>query len=185
MDLNFPQNPAGFSFFVKISGKMERNPDYIEASISAGLDWQPPGARDIIKVLDKINVHVELGARGSIKGSIKYDGCTGSLSETKVCGRVEFYGRADYRRRNVRNKKGFFRTRFGASVDGGGEVCLDFCSGDVTINGFFEWSAYANFGTKNFNRSFNYGDSYSFDGIKIASSQNLAILKKYCNNNSK
>jgi len=179
-EINGPQTPLGFSFFLRVAATQTTCPVEIEASVFGALEWQPPGLRYLKKPFGWFNIHVEFGARGGIEGKVRYSECFG-LSETKVCGRFELFGRAEYRRPGYRGPGGrFTRFRFGAGADGGVELCLNFCNGEVTAEGTFSWYGYLHFGWRDFNRSYNFGDGYS-GSWSLGSFPQAALLKDYCN----
>ena len=57
----------------------------------------------------------------------------------------------------------FTRSRFGFGVDGGGTLCVDLSTGEVTGTMSFNWYFYANFGWKWFNRTYDCGGSFESD----------------------
>jgi RHS repeat-associated protein len=179
-EINGPQTPLGFSFFLRGSVTQTTCPLEVEASVFGALEWQPPGLRYLKKPFGWFNIHAEFGARGGIQGKVKYSECFG-LSETKVCGRFELFGRAEYRRPGFRGPDGrFTRLRFGAGADGGVELCLNFCNGEVTAEGTFSWYGYLHFGWRDFNRTYNFGDGYS-GSWSLGTFPQAALLKDYCN----
>jgi RHS repeat-associated protein len=179
-EINGPQTPLGFSFFLRVAASQTTCPVEVEASVFGALEWQPPGLRYLKKPFGWFNIHIEFGARGGFQSKVKYSESFG-LTDTKVCGRFELFGRAEYRRQRYRGPDGrFTRFRFGAGADGGVELCLNFCNGEVTAEGTFNWYAYLHFGWRNFNRSYNFGDGYS-GSWSLGSFPQAALLKDYCN----
>jgi RHS repeat-associated protein len=179
-EINGPQTPTGISFFARVAVTTTTCPVEVEGSVFLAAEWQPPGLRYLKKPFGWFNVHIEAGVRGGGQVKLKYSECSG-LAETKACFRFEVFGRAEYRAQRVRGGDGrFTRLRFGFGADGGGEICLDFCSGDVTGEAAFNWYAYLHFGNKYFNRTYNWGDSYS-GSWKLGNFPRAALLKDYCN----
>jgi RHS repeat-associated protein len=179
-EINGPQSPLGVSFFLRFSAVWTECPVEIEGGLFGAAEWQPPGLRFIQRPMDWFNIHVELGARGGIQGKVKYSECFG-LQETKICGRIEAFGRAEYRRRGYRDPRGrFTRFRFGAGADGGCDLCLDLCSGNVSLDCALNYYAYLHFGFADFNRTYNYGGALS-GSWQLGSFPQAAVLKDYCN----
>jgi len=132
------------------------------------------------KIFGQFNVHIEAGARGGGQVKLKYSECSG-LAETKGCLRFEVFGKAEYRAQRVRDHRGrYTRLRFGFGADGGGEICLDLCTGDFTMEAAFSWYAYLHFGNERYNRTYSWGDSYS-GSMKLGNAPGWALLRDYCN----
>ena len=74
---------------------------------------------------------------------------------------------------------------FSYDAEGGVEVCLDLCSGVVSVEGTFTYSLYANFGNKHFNRSYEWGGSYTTRHGNLFAIPSFAIMKDYCNKQPK
>jgi len=178
---NLPQNPAGFSVYYRVSISVSECPVEIDGEVFFALEWQPPGLRYVKKPLDLFNLHIEAGFRGGINSKVKYSECTGGLDSVKICGRVEAFARIDYRKKGHRDSSGrFTRLRFGAGADGGGELCMDLCSGNITFDYSINWYAYFNFGNKWYNRSYDFGDSLS-GSTTLGTASGFAVLGEYCN----
>lgn len=177
-EFNGPQTPLGISFFARFSATTTDCPFSIEGGLFVAAEWQPPGLRYIKKPLDYINVHVEFGMRAGIQGKIKFSECS-MHAETKLCMRVEAFGRAEYRKKGFRDHGKFSRLRFGAGADGGCDFCIDFCSGMITADCAVSYYAYANLGFSWFNRTYNAGGSASAS-FNFGSFSRLAILSGYC-----
>ncbi len=142
-ELNSPQTPAGLSLYGRL--EVTKESCCAEAAVFVAAEWQPPGLHYVKKPLNWMNVHLEFGARGGVKGSVR--ACaSGCVRDIKLCGRYEVFGRVDYRRKGVREDWGrgrFTRMRFGVGADGGGEICYNLCNGAVTASGQISWWAYA------------------------------------------
>ncbi len=177
-ELNLGQTPMGLSVYFRVEGTQDNC--CLEVAAFGAVEWQPPGLHYVAKPLEWVNVHLEFGARGGIKGSVR--ACLpGCVREVKVCGRFEVFGRADYRRKGAREDWGrgrFTRMRFGAGADGGGEICYNLCNGNVTASGQISWWAYAHFGWSWFNRSYEYGNSWTLAQTTLATLD--APLSDYC-----
>ncbi len=179
-EINGRQSPLGISFFLRFSAVSTECPIEIEGGLFGAAEWQPPGLRYIQRPMDWFNIHLELGARGGIQGKINYSECFG-LHETKVCGRIEAFGRAEYRHQGYHDPAGrFTRFRFGAGADGGCDLCLDLCSGAVSLDCALNYYAYLHFGFATFNRTYNYGGALS-GSWQLGTFPQAAILKDYCN----
>lgn len=101
------------------------------------------------------------------------------LSETKICGRAEAFARAEYRKSRFFDHGIFSRLRIGAGADGGGDICVDLCSGNITYDYAINYYAYVNMGFKKFNRTYNVGGNRSDSG-SLGTISSLAILRPYC-----
>jgi len=179
-EINGPQSPTGVSLFTRVALTTTTCPVEVEGSVFLAVEWQPPGLRYMEKPFGWFNVHIEAGARGGGQVKFKYSECSG-LSNTKACFRFEVFARAEYRRQRVRDGGArFTRSRFGIGADGGGELCIDICNGDVTLDAAFNSYAYAHFGYKYFNRTYNWEDFYS-GSWTLGNIPQAALLKDYCN----
>ena len=160
-EINLTQTPAGFSFYARVSVVESDCPKETEIEILLGIEWQPQPLRAANRVLNLFRVHFEAGLRGLFGGKVRVSECAGK-STAKVCGRIEAFGRVEYRDRKVHEmgrKHRFTRSRFGAGADGGGTLCVDLSTGEVTGTISLNWYAYANFGWKWFNRTYDFGGS--------------------------
>jgi len=170
---------SGISMFVRASVCKTGCPIEVEASLYGAFEWQPPGLRTFRRLVGRL-IHIEAGVRGGLQGKVKYSECFG-LTQAKVCGRGEVFARAERRESGHRDRRGrFTRFRYGMSAEGGIEGCVDLCNGDVTGEWAITFNAYAHFGWRDFNRSYEYG----FSGSGIIGGFNVpqfAYLKDYCN----
>lgn len=165
--------------FLRTSVCTSECPEEIEASVFLAYEWQPPRLRRMRRLFGRL-FYIEAGIHVGVQGKAFYSECSG-LKAAKVCGRGEFFLRVERRLPGFRDGKGrFTRLRFGGSAEGGAEVCLDFCSGAISIEGTFTYSFHANFGNKYFNRSYEWGDARTIRG-NLGTIPSLAIMKDYCN----
>lgn len=176
-EVNLKQSPTGLSFYGRVSLSESDCPKETEIELSIGIEWQPPQLRTVNRVFNLFNVHMEAGARGVLGGKVKVSECVGK-SSMKVCGRLEAFARVEYRGWKVQEmgrRRRFTRSRFGAGADGGGTLCADLSTGEVTGSLSVNWYAYANFGWNWFTRTYNYGSSWesgeklwaTFDKLKL------------------
>ena len=160
-EINLEQTPAGFSFYARVSVGESDCPKETEVEVLLGIEWQPPQLRAANRVLNLFRVHAEVGFRGLVGGKAMISECAGK-STAKICGRLEAFGRIEYRDWKVHEmgrRHRFTRSRFGAGADGGGTLCVDLSTGEVTGTMSLNWYVYANFGWKWFNRTYDFGGS--------------------------
>ncbi len=182
-EVNGPQTPSGWSFFGRFFATSKRCPVELEGGLFLAAEWQPPRWRSIKKFFNRFNIYIEFGARGGGTAKFKYSECLG-LSETKICLRIEGFGRADYRQSGFRDHHGrFTRLRFGVGADGGCDLCINLCNGEVTVDCAFSYYVYLNFGTNKYNRTYNFADTYGRN-FKLGILPGAALLRSYCNSSS-
>ena len=178
-------NTFGLSLYFSCQATVTSCPYEVELSVFGGGEWQPPGLRWFQRLLSWFGfdkwVHSEAGLRAGVAGKIKYSECSG-ITDAKVCVRVEAFARIEIRRGNVRDSQGrFTRSRFGGGASGNVDVCINFCDGEVTLEGSIGVSLYANFGYNVFpNRTYNFGTSIS-GSFTLGKFRKLAVLEDYCN----
>ena len=174
----------GAPFYARVQGEIQTDPYFkVSGEFYAAWQWTIPGVKKIDKLASKyLRVHVDAGLRVGGKAKISHDKCK-KLSNIKVCVSVEAFAVAEYRRRGYRNKSTgqFNRQRFGANASGSGDLCLNLCNGDISLQANISWSAYINIGVLGFNKTISAGGSYSYPEKNLATASSLAILKKYCN----
>jgi RHS repeat-associated protein len=177
-EVNLKQTLTGFSFYSRVSVVENDCPKETEVEIFLGAEWQPPQLRGANHVLNLFRVHIEAGFRGLLGGKARISECAGKSTATKICGRVEAFGRVEYRDWRVQEmgrRHRFTRSRFGAGADGGGTLCVDLSTGEVTVTASLNWYAYANFGWSWFNRTYDFGGSWesheklwgTFESLKV------------------
>ena len=150
-----------------VSLEVKYSPLEIVGSISIGGHWlffPKKLSQKPFKILG-INVHFEAGINFLLKADVNYHEC--NPSSLKFCADAHAFGKAEYRMKNFRDHGKFSRFRIGASIQGGGTVCYDLCSGDITVQGDLSASVYANFGFSFFNRTYSTGVSFSLKETKI------------------
>jgi RHS repeat-associated protein len=180
VETNAFETPSGISLSVRGVVTRTTCPVEVEGSVFIAVEWEPPSLQYIKKLFRRFNVHIEAGARGGGRVKLNYSECSG-LAATKGCLRFEVFGQAEYRAQRVRDHRGrYTRLRFGFGADGGGEICLDLCTGDFTMEAAFSWYAYLNFGNERYNRTYSWGDSYS-GSWKLGNAPGWALLRDYCN----
>lgn len=180
VEFNGPQTPTGFSIYGRASLSKKSCPESVTGTVFMAAEWQPPGLRYIKKPLSGLNIHIEVGARLGVEMNVGWNECDG-MGEVSICGRFEIFARMEYRQKGARGSDGkFTRMRFGVAADGGGNLCLNLCNGGVTYSFQFNYAGYANFGYKNFNRSWNFGGGFSYGGSLGTYSQ-FAFMAPYCN----
>ena len=174
----------GAPFYAKIQGEIQTNPYFkVSGEFYAAWQWTIPGVKKIDKLASKyLGIHFDAGIRVGTKAKISYSGCK-KLSNIKVCGSAEAFSVIEYRRRGYRNKSTgrFNRQRFGINASGSGDLCLNLCNGDISLQANISWSAYVNIGVLGFNKTISGGGNYSFPEKNLVTIPSLAILKKYCN----
>jgi len=175
VDFSIPILIPGLNGYVR--GDFWKDDCCINGSLFIAAELAPPGFHSVKKVASKLNVHLELAARGGARVEVNYckgkgGGCLGS----KICVRLEAVGRAEYR--GFGGRGGFTRIRVGAAVEGGAELCLNLCSGEVTFGSDISFYGYLNFGTKNFNRSYAFGGNWSIPTSTVGNWQNGAVLQQ-------
>ena len=174
----------GAPFYAKIQGEIQTNPYFkVSGEFYAAWQWTIPGVKKIDKLASKyLGIHFDAGIRVGTKAKISYSGCK-KLSNIKVCGSAEAFSVIEYRRRCYRNKSTgrFNRQRFGINASGSGDLCLNLCNGDISLQANISWSAYVNIGVLGFNKTISGGGNYSFPEKNLVTIPSLAILKKYCN----
>ena len=174
----------GAPFYAKIQGEIQTNPYFkVSGEFYAAWQWTIPGVKKIDKLASKyLGIHFDARIREGTKAKISYSGCK-KLSNIKVCGSAEAFSVIEYRRRGYRNKSTgrFNRQRFGINASGSGDLCLNLCNGDISLQANISWSAYVNIGVLGFNKTISGGGNYSFPEKNLVTIPSLAILKKYCN----
>ena len=174
----------GAPFYAKVQGEIQTNPYFkVSGEFYVAWQWTIPGVKKIDKLASKyLGIHFDAGIRVGTKAKISYSGCK-KLSNIKVCGSAEAFSVIEYRRRGYRNKSTgqFNRQRFGVNASGSGDLCLNLCNGDISLQANISWSAYVNIGVLGFNKTISGGGNYSFSEKNLVTISSLAILKRYCN----
>ena len=90
-------------------------------------DIIPPG---INKALNAFGFNLSIGVKVALSAEVNYHEC--KPSSLKFCGNVSVFADAQ------------FKSSFAAqvSLEGGGKICYDLCSGNVTVNGFYSVEVY-------------------------------------------
>ena len=177
-EFNLKQNKLGYSFYGRVSVNESDCPKEIEVEVLMGVEWQPPQLRAANLVLNLFHVYIEGGVRGLVGGKARVSECLGK-STSKICGRLEVFARAEYRAWKVKEmgrRHRFTRSRFGIGADGGGTACIDLTTGDLTVQASFNYYAYAHFGWKWFNRTYDFGGSFETGEGKVVTLESMKLL---------
>jgi RHS repeat-associated protein len=175
VDFSIPSLIPGLNGYVR--GDFWKDDCCINGSLFIAAELTPPGFHAVKKIASKLNVHLELAARGGARAEVSY--CKGGKSgclKSKICFRLEALGRAEYR--GFGGGGGFTRVRVGAAIEGGAELCLNLCSGEVTFGSDISLYGYLNFGTKNFKRSYAFGGNWGTPTSSVGKWQGGAVLRQ-------
>ena len=176
IDFSIPSAIPGLNGYVR--GDFWKDDCCISGSAFIAAELAPPGMHTVARVLQRFNVHLELGARGGGRAEVNYCAGRGGCLNASICARLEAFGRAEYRGFGGRPRPGgFTRIRFGAAAEGAAEICLNLCSGAVTFSSDISVYAYANFGTRNYNRSYTYGFNWAVPSRQLGTWSAGAVLQ--------
>lgn len=67
------------------------------------------------------------------------------------------------------------RQRFGVNASGFGDLCLNLCNGNISLQANISWSAYINIGILSFNKTVFAGGNYNYPERNYATVSSLAI----------